>query len=70
MSPLCSRENGADIKQDMLASYKDVKERPCQQCGKLLDNRARFPVVRRRKRTKNDAGEFESTWEAVHESCS
>lgn len=69
MSLLCPRENGADIKQDMLASYRDVKERPCQKCGKLLDNRAIFPVVRRKKSTKNDAGELESTWEALHEAC-
>lgn len=55
--------------QDMLASYTDVKERPCRDCGRLLDNRAMFPVVRRRIKTKTEAGELETTWEALHEGC-
>lgn len=63
----------ADAEQDMLASYTDVKERPCQKCGKLLDSRAMFPAVRRRTRetTKNEAGEEvdTTTWEALHEGC-
>ena len=54
----------------MLASYKDVRARPCQKCGKLLDNRALFPVARRRKRKKNKEGVFETSWEALHEGCS
>ncbi|KAI4123467.1 MAG: hypothetical protein LQ347_006145, partial [Umbilicaria vellea] len=71
MRSIAARPRPYDLEYllDMLASYRDVKERPCQKCGKLLDNRAIFPVVRRKKSTKNDAGELESTWEALHEAC-
>ena len=66
---LGARADGADVRQDLLASYTDVKERPCRKCGRLLDTRAMFPVVRRRIRTKSEAGELETTWEALHEGC-
>lgn len=67
---VCFCVHGADTGQDMLASYKDVKEKPCRTCGKLLDHRAMFPVVRRRKSTKNEDGTWKSNWEALHEDCS
>ncbi|CAF9925960.1 MAG: hypothetical protein ALECFALPRED_003261 [Alectoria fallacina] len=54
---------------EMLASYIDIKSRPCVKCSRLLDRNARFPVVRSRKRTKQPDGRFESQWLALHTAC-
>ena len=57
------------ILKEMLASYIDIKIRPCVKCSRLLDRNAQFPIIRSRKRTKQPDGRFASQWLALHTAC-
>ena len=59
----------ANATQEMLASYKDVKTRPCDKCSRLLDRNAQFPVVRTRKRAQQPDGLYTKEWLALHQPC-
>lgn len=61
--------SSAKVAQETLASYADVKSRPCLKCRRLLDQNAQFPVVRTRKRTKESDGHFVTQWQAYHVGC-
>ncbi len=58
-----------DAVQEMLAAYVDIKSSPCLKCGRLLDQNAQFPVVRKRNRTKGPDGLFVTQWQAFHADC-
>ncbi|MCJ1401542.1 hypothetical protein MMC11_004758 [Xylographa trunciseda] len=60
----------ADLSQEMLASYSDIKTTACHKCGKLLDFDAQFPILRSAKRTKGSSDTFSVAWEALHTGCS
>jgi Mediator complex subunit 27 len=53
--------------QNMIASYEDVKKRPCARCLHLFDKKLTFPVVRNQK--SNACREKEAEWEALHVDC-
>ncbi len=53
----------------MIASYKDVKRRPCDKCLKLFDKRMALPVIRNVKPSTHPADEREMLWEAMHAAC-
>ena len=57
------------VLKEMLASYLDIKSRPCVKCSRLLDRNAQFPIIRSRKRTKQPDGRFASQWLALHAAC-
>ncbi len=57
-----------DYVQEMLASYTDVRTRPCVKCSRLLDRNGRFPVVRAKKIWKTEEGQ-PGEWSALHSSC-
>lgn len=57
------------ILKEMLASYLDIKSRPCVKCSRLLDRNAQFPILRSRERTKQPNGRFASQWLALHTAC-
>ncbi|MCJ1486524.1 hypothetical protein MMC06_006701 [Schaereria dolodes] len=65
------RENQEDLRYllDMLASYFDVKTRPCQNCRRLLDTNGRFPVVRSKRGTKDTEAGLAPTWDSFHVDC-
>lgn len=57
---------------DMIASYADVKQRPCAKCNKMTDDAAQLPVLRVCKSVPaqaSDSGEI-SIWEPFHPGCS
>ncbi|KAI9833143.1 MAG: hypothetical protein M1819_003765 [Sarea resinae] len=54
---------------ELLASYHDIKSRPCATCGKLLDKEPQLPSVRRSQATKDTDSHTELLWEAYHEAC-
>jgi Mediator complex subunit 27 len=53
----------------MIASYEDVKRRPCDQCLKLFDKSLTFPVIRNQKFSHPREGEKHIEWEALHPDC-
>lgn len=63
------RPNDLNDLLEMLASYLDIKSRPCVKCSRLLDRNAQFPIIRSRKRTKQPDGRFASQWLALHAAC-
>ncbi|KZF22761.1 hypothetical protein L228DRAFT_135470 [Xylona heveae TC161] len=63
------QSNNLKYMLDMLASYLDVKSRVCARCGRLLDTKAQFPVVRSLRKTKQADETVLKTWEALHEGC-
>lgn len=66
-----ARTNSNDLNYllEMLASYSDVKSRPCVKCSRLLDRNAQFPVLRSRKKTKQPDGRNAIQWLALHTAC-
>ncbi|KAL9120651.1 MAG: hypothetical protein Q9187_002792 [Circinaria calcarea] len=54
---------------ELLASYSDILTRACENCDRLLDNDAQFPVVRTRKKTKSSDGTHSIRWLATHPTC-
>ena len=52
-----------------MAAYVDVKKRPCDRCGKLLDMLIQFPTLRLKKKVAAADGSKSDVWEAAHESC-
>ncbi|KAI9874003.1 MAG: hypothetical protein M1830_010302 [Pleopsidium flavum] len=55
--------------QEMLAAYSDVKSQPCTRCGKLLDRKPQFPVIRTSKRIEAADGRSQEIWAGFHEAC-
>ncbi|EAL84530.1 hypothetical protein KXW98_008874 [Aspergillus fumigatus] len=53
---------------DMIASYSDVKQTPCVKCGKMTDNAAQLPSVRRPNPLQSSQGQ-PVLWEAYHPTC-
>jgi hypothetical protein len=54
--------------QDMIASYSDIKQIPCAKCGKMTDNAAQLPSIRRANPIQSSQGE-PVVWEAYHPAC-
>jgi Mediator complex subunit 27 len=53
----------------MLASYKDLRSRPCDKCLKLYTLELKLPVIRKRKLSIFRDGETVKQWEALHVAC-
>ncbi len=53
----------------MIASYEDVKKRPCDECLKLFDKRLAFPIIRNRKSRTLREAKNNPQWEALHGEC-
>ena len=63
------KQSAADVFQEMLASYADLKTRPCVKCNRLLDRNAQFPVERSAKRVQQAEARYPFTWEGFHAAC-
>ncbi|KAJ9613993.1 hypothetical protein H2200_002129 [Cladophialophora chaetospira] len=56
-----------DMVQEMIASYRDIKTRPCDKCRKLFDTKAfQLPLIRQPKPYQNDEL---PQFEALHRDC-
>ncbi|RLL96455.1 hypothetical protein CFD26_105082 [Aspergillus turcosus] len=53
---------------DMIASYSDIKQTPCAKCGKMTDNAAQLPSIRRPNPIQSSQG-HPVVWEAYHPTC-
>lgn len=57
------------ILQNMIASYGDLKRRPCDKCLKLIDKKLMFPIIRTQMSHTSPDGDVKSQWEAWHLDC-
>lgn len=53
----------------MLGAYADLMTKECDKCKDILDDKARFPVIREKKRQSGERGEEKEIWLAYHEGC-
>ncbi|KKK18541.1 hypothetical protein AOCH_000760 [Aspergillus ochraceoroseus] len=56
---------------DMISTYANMKQTPCIKCGKMTDNAANLPTLRRPKSPQPSDGSLSQqiTWEAYHPTC-
>ncbi|RHZ47409.1 RNA polymerase II mediator complex subunit MED27 domain-containing protein [Aspergillus thermomutatus] len=53
---------------DMISSYSDIKQTPCAKCGKMTDNAAQLPTLRKPNPIQSSQGQ-PVVWEAYHAAC-
>lgn len=63
-----TRHNETNFLKDMIASYSDIKQTPCAKCGKMTDNAAQLPSIRRPNPIQSSQG-HPVVWEAYHPAC-
>ncbi|KAI9805538.1 MAG: hypothetical protein M1825_000789 [Sarcosagium campestre] len=68
---ISQRQRPADLVYllDMIASYSDLTSRPCTKCGKVINTKLAFPVVRRKERSLNAESKTGPVWNAYHAAC-
>ncbi|GFF33864.1 hypothetical protein IFM61606_01598 [Aspergillus udagawae] len=64
----CPRQWDIAYLLDMIASYSDVKQTPCAKCGKMTDNAAQLPSIRRPNPIQSSQDQ-PVVWEAYHPAC-
>ncbi|KAL4799365.1 mediator complex subunit 27-domain-containing protein [Aspergillus venezuelensis] len=54
---------------EMTKSYSSLSQTPCIKCGKMQDNAANLPTIRRQKPTTPQAEPQQPTFDAYHATC-
>ncbi|KAL4965282.1 RNA polymerase II mediator complex subunit MED27 domain-containing protein [Aspergillus stella-maris] len=54
---------------EMTKSYSNLSQAPCIKCGKMQDNAANLPTIRREKPTTPQADPQQPTFDAYHATC-